>query len=151
MDFLTKDIIYQKSSQEITSLLYEALIDSTQKAIQDIKERRFIDANVKLKKVNDILERLGVGLNYEAGIMADQLDALYNYMADLVIKANMKKDIEPLKEVLSITEDIAEAWQTAMKNNKSGQVQQQLLRKANAYEKNVMVYEKETSSVEEGK
>ena len=151
MDFLTKEIIYQKSSQEITSLLYEALIDHTQKAIQDIQNNSFIQANIKLKKVNDILERLGVGLNYEAGIMADQLDALYNYMANLVVKANIQKDIEPLKEVLSITEDISQAWQTAMKNNKSGQGQQQLLRKANAYEKNVMVYEREMNTLEEGK
>lgn len=74
-----------------------------------------IEANDKLKKVNDILERLGVGINYEAGIIAEQLDVLYNYMADLVIKANVKKDIEPLKEVLTILEDISGAWQTAMK------------------------------------
>ncbi|PMC36623.1 flagellar export chaperone FliS [Bacillus sp. UMB0899] len=151
MDFLTKEMIYQKSSQEITSLLYEALIDNTQKAIQDIQNKCFIKANIKLKKANDILERLGVGLNYEAGIMADQLDALYNYMADLIVKANIQKEIEPLKEVLSIIEDIAQAWQTAMENNKSGQVQQQLLRKANAYEKNVMVYERELNTLEEGK
>lgn len=151
MDFLTKEIIYQKSSQEITSLLYEALIDSTQKAIQDIQANRFVDANIKLKKVNDILERLGVGLNYEAGIMADQLDAIYNYMADLVIKANITKDAEPLKEVLSITGDIAEAWHSAMQNHKSTHLQQQLFKKANAYEKNVMVYERELNTLEEGK
>lgn len=150
MDFLTKEIIYQKSSQEITSLLYEALIDNTKQAIQDIEASKLIEANGKLKKVNDILERLGVGINYEAGIIADQLDALYNYMADLVIKANIKKDIEPLKEVLSILEDISGAWQTAMKNNKSTQIQQ-LFKKANAYEKNVMVYERDMNTVEEGK
>jgi flagellar secretion chaperone FliS len=151
VDFLTKEIIYQKSSQEITSLLYEALIDNTKKAMEDIQANRLIDANEKLKKVNDILERLGVGLNYEAGIMADQLDTLYNYMADLVIKANINKNIEPLKEVLTIAEELAEAWQTAMKNNKPNQTQQRLLKKANAYEKNVMVYEQDMNSVEEGK
>lgn len=151
MDFITKEIIYQKTSQEITSLLYEALIDNTQKAIMDIQNNRYIDANVMLKKTSDILERLGVGLNYEAGIMADQLDALYNYMSELVLKANIKKDIEPLKEVLTILEDISEAWQTAMRKNKSNHVQQQHFKKANAYEKNVMVYERELNTVEEGK
>jgi flagellar secretion chaperone FliS len=151
VDFLTKEIIYQKSSQEITSLLYEALIDNTKTAMEDIQATRFIDANEKLKKVNDILERLGVGLNYEAGIMADQLDALYNYMADLVIKANINKDSEPLKEVLTIAEELAEAWQTAMKSNKPNQTQQRLFKKTNAYEKNVMVYERDMNTVEEGK
>lgn len=140
MDFITKEIIYQKSSQEITALLYEVLIDTTHEAIKDIQEKQYIDANLKLKKVSDLLERLGVGLNYEAGIMADQLDALYNYMADLVIKANIHKEIALLEEVVSITEELAAAWRTSMKN-KSQQSNRQLLKKANAYEKNVMVYE----------
>lgn len=140
VDFLTKEIIYQKSSQEITSLLYEVLIDSTNEAIMDIQGKQYIDANLKLKKVSDLLERLGVGLNYEAGIMADQLDALYNYMADLVIKANITKEIALLEEVVSITEELASAWRTAMKN-KSQQPNKHLQKKANAYEKNVMVYD----------
>ena len=51
-----------------------------------------MEANTKLQKVNDLLERLGAGLNYEAGIIADQLDTLYNYMANQVIEGNLKKD-----------------------------------------------------------
>ena len=50
-----------------------------------------MDANKKLQKTNDILHRLGAGLNYEAGIIADQLDTLYNYMADRVIEGNNKE------------------------------------------------------------
>ena len=57
----------------------------------------------KLQKANDILKRLGVGINYEAGIIADQLDMLYNYMADKLIEANLKKDPEIIKEVIKNT------------------------------------------------
>jgi flagellar secretion chaperone FliS len=151
VEFLTKELIYQKSSQEITSLLYEAIIDTTKEAIEDIKERNYIDVNQKLKKVNDLLERLGVGLNYEAGIMADQLDALYNYMAELVIKSNINKDIEGLKEVIAITEELYAAWRSALKTKSTPSNRQQLLKKTNAYEKNVMVYENNTNTVEAGK
>ena len=63
--------------------------------------------------------RLGAGLNYEAGIIADQLDALYNYMAEHTIEANRKKDTTMIQEVLSIAERLAEAWNTAMKNKPS--------------------------------
>ena len=52
--------------------------------IEDINGKNLIDANKKLQKANDILYRLGAGLNYEAGIIADQLDALYNYMAERI-------------------------------------------------------------------
>ena len=150
MEFLTDEWIYQKNSQELTSLLYEGLIDLLNKSIEDIKDKKYIDANKKLQKTNDILYRLGAGLNYEAGIIADQLDALYNFMAERVIEGNKKKDITIIQEVLSISERLASAWNEAMKS-KPSQKQTQIRRKANAYEQNVMVLEKEMNIVEEGK
>ena len=110
MEFLTDEWIYQKNSQELTSLLYEGLIDLLNKSIEDIKDKKYIDANKKLQKTNDILYRLGAGLNYEAGIIADQLDALYNFMAERVIEGNKKKDITIVQGVLSITERLASTW-----------------------------------------
>ncbi|TKC17028.1 flagellar export chaperone FliS [Robertmurraya kyonggiensis] len=150
MEFLTEEFIYQKNSQEITSLLYEVLIDQLNGSIEDIKDNQYIDANIKLQKVNDILYRLGAGLNYEAGIIADQLDALYNYMAEQIIDGNKKKDIAVLQGVVTIAERLASAWNEAMKN-KPDQKQMQIRRKATAYEQNVMVLEREQTLVEEGK
>ena len=83
-DFLTEEIIYKKTSQEITSLLYEACLTSLEEAIEYINNKDFVLAHNKLTKANDILDRLELGLNYDAGIIADQLDMLYNYMADKV-------------------------------------------------------------------
>ena len=147
---MTDELIYQKSSQEITSLLYETLLNQLRDAIEDIKGKNLIDANKKLQKANDILYRLGAGLNYEAGIIADQLDALYNYMAEHVIEANRKKDTTMIQEVLSIAERLAEAWNTAIKN-KPSTTQNHLRRKVNAYEQNVMVLERESNIFGEGK
>lgn len=150
VEFLTEEFIYQKNSQELTSLLYEVLIDQLNGSIEDIQENRYIEANTKLQKANDILYRLGAGLNYEAGIIADQLDALYNYMAEQIIEGNKKKDVSLLQGVLSIAERLASAWNEAMKN-KPDQKQMQIRRKATAYEQNVMVLEREDNLVEEGK
>ena len=150
MNFITEELIYQKSSQEITSLLYETLMNQLRGAIEDIKGKNLIDANKKLQKANDILYRLGAGLNYEAGIIADQLDALYNYMAERTIEANRKKDPMMIQEVLSIAERLAEAWNKAIKN-KPSTTQNHLRRKANAYEQNVMVLERESNIFGEGK
>ena len=150
MESLTDEWIYQKNSQELTSLLYEGLSDLLKESIEDIKDKKYIDANKKLLKANDILYRLGAGLNYEAGIIADQLDALYNYMADRVIEGNKKKDITIIQEILSISERLDSTWNESMKS-KPSQKQTQIRRKANAYEQNVMVLEKEMNIVEEGK
>ncbi|RDI40124.1 flagellar export chaperone FliS [Falsibacillus pallidus] len=150
MDFITKELIYQKSSQEITSLLYEAAIDDLTYAIDDIHQKKYIDSNIKLKNVNDILQRLGVGLNYDAGIIADQLDALYNYMADRVIEGNLQKDPAILREVLEILTRISDAWNTALKEKPSTKADLKR-QKANAYEKHILVYERDENTVEEGK
>ena len=55
VNFITEEIIYQKSSQEITALLYETLMNQLTDAIEDINGKNLIDANKKLQKANDIL------------------------------------------------------------------------------------------------
>ncbi|MDW2876645.1 MULTISPECIES: flagellar export chaperone FliS [Bacillaceae] len=149
VEFLTEEYIMQKNSQELTSLLYEALLSNLENSIQAIEDKDYMSANKMLQKVNDILYRLGAGLNYNAGIISDQLDHLYNYMADSVIEANRKKDIPAIKEVIGIAEMLADAWNQSIKK-KPDQLQRKSMARANAYEQNVMVLEKSDSTAERG-
>ena len=50
VEFLTEEWIYQKNSQELTSLLYEGLIDHLNSSIEDIKDKKYIDANQEVTK-----------------------------------------------------------------------------------------------------
>lgn len=136
---ITKEALHKKSPQEITALLYEACYTNLEKAITYINDKEFIDANFHLQKASDIIERLGAGLNYEAGIIADQLDSLYNYMADKVIEANYTKNVDTIKEVMKILNEIMTAWNEAMKKNIDVQPKT-LKQKANAYERTA-IYE----------
>ena len=136
-DFLTEEIIHKKTPQEITSLLYEACLMSLEEAIEYINQKDFVLANLKLQKANDILQRLGVGLNYEAGIISDQLDMIYNYMADKLIEANLKKDPTIIKEVIRILESISQAWNETLKKPVKPITQNR--QKAMAYERNILV------------
>lgn len=138
LDFLSKELLYQKSPQQLTAFLYEAGIQQLQEAIACIENKQWAEANQKLQKVNDIIERLGAGLNYEAGTIANQLDTLYNYMANQLVTGNLKKDIPILQEVLAIMEQLATAWTEAMNTEiKTGQ--RERYKQTNAYEKNVRV------------
>lgn len=130
-------MIYQKSPQELTSLLYESCLISLEEAIENIESKDFVIANQKLQKANDILERLGVGINYEAGIIADQLDMMYNYMASKLIEANLKKDTSTIKEVIKILEDISQAWNQSLKKPVKPINPNRM--RAMAYEKSVLV------------
>lgn len=139
MTLITNEALHKKSPQEITALLYEACMNNLEAAIEAIQEKDYVLSNEKLQKANDILERLGAGLNYEAGIVADQLDAVYNYMADRLVQANYKKDITAIGEILQLVKEISSAWHQALKSNKDvqGKAAKQ---KANAYEQTA-IYE----------
>lgn len=136
MDYLTNELIFQKTPQELTALLYEACMENLEAAIICIDENNLIDANKKLQKANDILHRLGVGLKYEAGPIAEQLDNLYNFMATELIEANLKKDTKKIKGVLKIIGEIAGAWNTAMKQTPNPA--RTLNKKVAAYESSIM-------------
>lgn len=133
---LTEEALYKKSPQEITALLYEACLMNLEEAMTEMNKNNHVIANLKLQKVNDILYRLGAGLNYEkGGIIADQLDALYNYMADRVIEANLKKDSEMIEEVIRLLETISAAWNESLKNKSQSNALQQ---KTMLYEQNIL-------------
>ncbi|MEW8970571.1 MAG: flagellar export chaperone FliS [Mesobacillus sp.] len=137
MEALTKDVIFKKSPQELTALLYEGIIDNLEQAIELINDKSYVQANAKLQRANDILHRLGVGLKYEAGPIGQQLDMLYNYMADQIVQANLRKDISLLKEMINLIQPIAQAWNDVLKK-KVNVSQSSTVRKVTAYENSIM-------------
>lgn len=136
MEVLTDEILYQKNSQELTAFLYEGFITNLEESLELIERKNFIEANEKLQKANDILERLGVGLRYEAGPIAEQLDTLYNYMAGQLIDANLHKDKQIILHVLKVIQPIAEAWNEIIK--KKVHTQSSIAKKVSAYENSIM-------------
>lgn len=116
IETLTEETLYKKSPQELTRILYYVILERLQLAKEAIQERRFDQANHHLQKCNDLLYRLGVGLNYDAGIIADQLEAIYQYLADTTIQANVKKDVLLIENMIAIVRDLADAWEQALGN-----------------------------------
>ncbi|MEK6447758.1 flagellar export chaperone FliS [Priestia aryabhattai] len=115
LNFITEELIYHKSPQELTAMMYEKLIQNIGEAIIAIQHSDYFTANEKIKQCNDILYRLGIGLTYQAGIIAEQLDTLYNYMSEQLIMANFKKDTIILCEVQQMTKKLSNAWNEVLK------------------------------------
>ncbi len=65
-----------------------------------------------LTKAQNILWELTNGLNFEAGEIAYNLEALYNYMIRRIIDAQYLNKIEPLNEVINHLQELRESWQT---------------------------------------
>ncbi|WP_174522648.1 flagellar export chaperone FliS [Alkalihalobacillus trypoxylicola] len=139
VDIMTDEWLYHKTPQQLTSLLYEACYNHLEDAKTMIKEKDYIGANERLQKANDVIHRLGVGINYEAGILSDQLEQIYQYMADRLIVANLKKDLAIIDEVQKMIEEIMNAWNTALKVKKDRESTSVKLKK-NRYEQQA-IYE----------
>lgn len=115
-------------------------MSTLEEAIEAIKQKDYYTSNKLLKKANDILYRLDAGINYEAGIIADQLDVLYDYMSEKLIEANINKDIKLIEEVLKIINEISTSWNQALKTKENKQPNV-LRQKTNAYEKHILTVE----------
>lgn len=131
---ISNEALHKKTPQELTALLYEACLDNLEAAKSAIEAKDYMTANEKLKKTADILHRLGGGLNYESGIIADQLDSVYNYLSDRVIQANYEKNVQIIDEIIFHVETIYSAWTEAMKNN-ADHDKKDMKKKKSAYER----------------
>lgn len=112
----TEQEIMNMSPEQLTSLLYEALIERLREAIKFLDDRNYIAVNYLLQDCNDILYRLGAGINYKAGIIADHLEALYNYCAERLLEANLGKNKSMIEDVIKIMENVSEGWNKALGN-----------------------------------
>ncbi|MQR85613.1 flagellar export chaperone FliS [Bacillus megaterium] len=115
LNFITEELIYHKSPQELLAMMYEKFIRNIDDAVIAIQHSDYFIANEKINQCNDVLYRLGIGLTYQAGIIAEQLDILYNYMSERLIMANFKKDTFILCEVQQMMNKLSNAWNEVLK------------------------------------
>lgn len=104
----------------ITFLLYKKLLQKLADAERQIREKDFFQANRSIQFAQDVIVRLGAGLKYEAGSIADQIEWQYQYWVDRLREANLKKDIGAILEVKKLSEDISHAWTIAMDKENKG-------------------------------
>ncbi len=112
--------------EELVLMLYEGGIKFINKAIIAINDKNIQDANECIKRAQDIVEQLIIGLDFKhGGQIAADLEALYDYMKRKLIEANIKKDVTILEEVLGMFREFRETWMEAMKLARSKQPAQQ--------------------------
>lgn len=74
-------------------------------------------AHIALTKAQAIIRELAVTLDRErGGEVAANLAALYAYVIELLIDANLTKDPAPLSEVTSLVTELRDAWEAACVN-----------------------------------
>ena len=101
---------------QILIMLYEAAIKNVKKAIIAIEKNDIPGKGMAIGKAHDIVNELLNTLNFEVGgTIARDLERLYNFVTEQLIKANIESKKEPLVSVKTILENLLEGWREAVK------------------------------------
>lgn len=110
--------VMSASPHHLISLLFDGAINALLRAKILIQQgdsvNHIAEKGAAISKAVGIIDNgLRASLNPEVdGELADNLDALYAYMTDKLVHANIKNDIAAIDEVVTLLTNIAEAWNT---------------------------------------
>lgn len=112
------------SPEQILLMLYDGAIRFTRQAISGVEQG---DAKLRrygISKALAIITEFSNSLNREiGGEIAEDLDALYDFMIREMTAANLKDDIEKLKGVEKLLIDLRQTWGEAVEINKKEMAQ----------------------------
>lgn len=111
-DVGTSSAVEGADPHQLITLLFEGAQAAISLAKGAMEQQRIADKGKAISKAIDIIENgLRASLNLqEGGELAARLDALYEYMGERLLYANLKNNREALDEVSSLLGEIQGAW-----------------------------------------
>ncbi|MCB0391177.1 MAG: flagellar export chaperone FliS [Bdellovibrionales bacterium] len=107
------------SKEKLLLMMYEGAIKYVKKAILAIEQGNIAERGINIGYAYDVIMELNNTLNHEVGgEVAMNLEQLYLFMTNELIKANIKADKEKLQSVLKILETLYEGWVQAIEKLK---------------------------------
>ena len=109
--------ILTASPAELTLMLYEGAIKFCNIAIMGIEQKDIQKAHSNIVRVQRIIEEFRSTLDRKYPV-AEDFDRVYVYLLQRLLEANLHKDPEILKEVLTHLRSMRDTWVEVMKANK---------------------------------
>ncbi|MEE3662550.1 flagellar export chaperone FliS [Brenneria sp. g21c3] len=104
--------VMSASPHQLIVMLFDGAKSAMVRARILIQQGDIANKGIALSKAIDIITNgLKAGLDVEkGGELAENLSALYDYMAQRLMIANLHNDIKAIEEVEKLLENIADAW-----------------------------------------
>ena len=113
---------YQKASIETASreqiliMLYDGAIQFLNKAKVAMRNKNIEEQNNNLIAAQNIIQEFINSLDHEvAPQLAQNLQSLYEYFLRRLVFANIKRQVEPIDEVLQYLKSLKMTWEKAIK------------------------------------
>ena len=108
----TQGNIATEDPQKLIILLYDGIIRFLNLAKVDIENKDYMAANYHFIKARSIITELLSALDLEkGGEIAKNLYALYWFLFEKIVEANMKKDIDTIDEIMPVIKTLKSAWE----------------------------------------
>jgi flagellar secretion chaperone FliS len=115
--------IMSASPEKILLMLYDGAIRFIRQAIYGLEEENLTLFHQGIKKTMAIITEFSDSLDHTiGGEIAENLDALYDFMIRELTKANLHKDIEKLRTVEKLLVDLRATWGEATEINSQTQM-----------------------------
>ncbi|WP_054739614.1 flagellar export chaperone FliS [Cellulosilyticum ruminicola] len=105
------------SGPELTLMLYNGAIKFCNIAVEAINNKNVAKAHENIIKVENIIMELRATLNKKYPI-ALEMDQIYEYIYEILVQGNIKKDPEKVEEACKLIRTYRDAWQIAMKSRR---------------------------------
>lgn len=109
-----KNSVLTASKEELPLMLYNGAIKFCNQGLEALKEKDIPKAHISSIKVQEIVVELQSTLDLKYPI-AQELDALYTFIIELLVDANISKDEVKLTQAKEFLIELRDTWQEAMK------------------------------------
>ncbi|MBO2944840.1 flagellar export chaperone FliS [Paenibacillus sp. F411] len=99
---------------ELTLMLYNGCVKFLKLALKNMEAGDYEQKNNYLIKATNIIDELLITLDMKYEI-SQSLSSLYVYIKELIIKANVKSNHEPLLESIQLVTELRDTWNEALK------------------------------------
>ncbi len=111
-------VVETASPGKLLLMLYNAAIRNLDNAVQSIADKDIQAAHKSIVRTQEIISEFMCTLNMDYEI-SGKLLALYDYLHRRLVEANIRKDVEIIKEVRGFLVELRDAWQEAVKKASS--------------------------------
>jgi flagellar protein FliS len=102
-------------SGSVLLILYQAAIDALNRAAAYMATGNMAEKGKQILKANDIINQFVASLDFQAGgELAQNLEALYGFMLQQILIANVNNDTKALSTVISLLSTLKSGWEDAL-------------------------------------
>ncbi|MGO0907522.1 flagellar export chaperone FliS [Clostridioides difficile] len=110
--------VFMASKEQLLLMLVDGAVKYTKIARLSIIDNNMQRAHKELIRVQDIFTELMVTLDQNAGKWAKDMYRVYDFVRYELSRANIRKDIQIIDNVLPVIEQIKDTWHEADKKSK---------------------------------